>query len=133
MGYGHYEAPAPLPNITHLFDNFLLNIPGKDQDIIRSILPDPIRVPDRNAASRQIAVLLVRIPVHCIVQKIRPDPAVIQECVPLGRCAISDNLFPLILEANEKLQKITFYRLDLLAESQIVVNIPIPFAYLSRL
>ena len=117
MGDGHDEAPSPFPDMIHLRNNFFFDIPGKDQDIIRSVLPDPIRVLDRNAASRQIAVLLMGTPVHGIIQKIRPDPAVIQECVPLGRRAVSDNLFPLILESDEKLQKIAFDRLDLLMET----------------
>ena len=129
MRDGNDEPSTPLPNISHLLDNFLFDIPGKDQNIIGFVFPDLIRVFYRNMASRQIAVLLMGTPVHGIIQKVRPDPAIIQERVPLGRRAVSDNLFPLFFQGNQALKKISLDGLDFPVERKIlsgVSDIPFP-------
>src|SRR6478672_10144509 len=61
---GYNEAPAPFANKLQLLRYFIFQIPGKNNDIVRLSLSDPVRVVDRVMRARQIAPLLVRAAIH---------------------------------------------------------------------
>src|SRR5579872_1999995 len=77
LGNGNDETAAPLANIGKLIHYFGLQVPGQNQHVVRLRLPDSVRRKNGNVRTRKELVMLIRIEVDGIVQKIRPDPAVI--------------------------------------------------------
>src|SRR3990170_6905477 len=91
LRYQHREFPPPLPDMAHLPHDLILQVPGEDKEVIWSGLAHFFRRQDRDLGSRKKASLLVRIPVHGVFDEIGPNPAVIQQGVPLRRGPVPCN------------------------------------------
>ena len=87
------ESAAPIPYVAHLLHDFVLQIPGQDQQVVWFSLFDFIGVMNRNMCPGQEMSLLVRIPVYCIIYEIRSDATIVQESIPFRRRPISDDHF----------------------------------------
>src|SRR6266478_5326243 len=119
LGNRNDELPAPLANKRVLLDDFVLQIPGKNQQKVRLRLPDAIWRKNRNMRPRQESAVLVRISVHGVIQEIRADRAVIQQSIALPRRSISRDLFPIAFRGNQKLQQLPLRFLHLLRKTRI--------------
>src|SRR5689334_13440091 len=63
------ETASPPADIGHLLNNFILQVPGKDQNIVRFGLANLVRMANRDVRPRQKHVLFVRADVHSVSQK----------------------------------------------------------------
>ena len=91
--HGNDKLPTPIAHIIHLRHDLVLQIPGKDQDVVRLCFCETRRWVNWQTASGQKASLLMRIKIDDVVDKIRPDPAVIEQRIALGRRSISRDGF----------------------------------------
>src|SRR5213594_2949426 len=80
----HNELPAPLANKRILLDDFVFQIPRKNQQKVRLRLPDAIRRKNRNVRPRQESAVFVGIAVHRVIKEIRSNRAVIQQRITLS-------------------------------------------------
>src|SRR5688572_5677521 len=101
---GYHEFSAPLAHVSALLRDLRQQIPGKNQDVVRLRFPNALRRQDRNARSGCEAPLLVRTAVHRVVQKIRADAAIVEQCIPLAGRAVPDNRLALLLRVDQKAQ-----------------------------
>src|SRR5688572_11026399 len=95
--YWYNEAPAPLPDVTHLLHDLFLQIPGKDQEVIRFCGCDYVGMVDWNVRPGQIMALLMRASIDGIIDEVRSHAAIIQQRVSFGGRTIADDGFSLIL------------------------------------
>src|SRR5262249_33984104 len=70
----HNELPSPLPRKRQLIDDFALEVPRQDQNVIRLGRVDPLRLVDRNMRTWQKTTLLMRVSVDRILDEIAADP-----------------------------------------------------------
>src|SRR6266478_9627767 len=73
FGNGHNEFASPLANKSILLDDFVLEVPRKNEQIVGRCFPDALRWKDRNMCARQKPAVLIRIPINRVVQEIRPN------------------------------------------------------------
>src|SRR5690349_11032499 len=78
LGNRNDEFPAPVADVGKLIDDLVLQIPGQDQDVVRSRLLNSLGREDRDMGSRQKFVVLVWVAINGVVDKVRTNPAVIQ-------------------------------------------------------
>src|SRR4051794_35543582 len=102
------ESTSPGGNAGKLRHDFLLEIPRKDQDVIRPGIPESIRLEYRNVRSGQELAVFVWAAIHREIDEIGSDPGVIEQCVPLARCAIADDTFPCPLRFDQKFEQLPF-------------------------
>ena len=114
----HHEPPTPVADIRHLLHDFVLQIPGQDQHVVRPCFLDLFGVEDRNVRSWQELALLVRAAVHGVVEEVGADAAVIEQGVPLARGAVTGDRLPFALGLDEEGQQLALRLLDLLLEAR---------------
>src|SRR6266404_951754 len=66
----HDELPAPRRDCRHLADDLVLDVPRKDQDVVRPGLEDAIRRKDRNVRPRCELAVFVLVFVDGVIEKI---------------------------------------------------------------
>src|SRR5215216_1037532 len=96
---------SPLSDACHLLHNLILEIPGEDKYVIWFGLLNLFRRIDRDVRARQEFSLFVGIAIHCVVQKIGADAAVVQESVSLPRSPISRDGLSFALCFNEEIEQ----------------------------
>src|SRR4030066_1871803 len=101
------EPPPPLPEGSHLAHDFLLEIPGENQKIIRSRFLYFLGRQDRNPGAGEKKSLLVGIPVDGVFDKIGPDSAVVQQGVSLGWGAVGGNRPPPLFFSDHEFQDVS--------------------------
>ena len=89
-----------------------LMIPGKNQKIVWLRLADPLRPVDRHVHPRKEAVLLVRTPVHGVVQEIGTHTAVVQQGVAFCGGAISNDALSLFTCIHQEAEERSLRCLD---------------------
>jgi hypothetical protein len=89
-------------NVRQLLSYLILEVPRKNQDIVRLCFTDPRRVEDWNMSAREKFAVFVWIAVYRVVEKIGPDPAVIEKSVPFSGSAVAYNGFPLPFCSNQE-------------------------------
>src|SRR3984957_18268773 len=88
---GDYEVAAPFPNVLQLFHNFIFEIPGKNDHVIRFCLANPVRMIDRDMSTGQESALLVRTAIHRVLDQILANTAIMQERCTFSRSSVSRN------------------------------------------
>src|SRR5689334_10452993 len=77
-GNRHDELRAPLPRVRELGDDLVLEVPGKDEDVVGPRLPQALGRVDRDVGTGREAAVLVWIAVDGVVDEVGPDPAVVE-------------------------------------------------------
>src|SRR5713226_4338233 len=113
------ELSPPRLNQRHLLHDLVLEIPRQDEDVVRPSLEDPLRWVDGYVGARREPALLVRVAVHRVVEEVRPDPAVVQECVALPGCPVPDDGPTLTLGPDQELQQPALALLHPLPEGRV--------------
>ena len=106
----------------HLVHNFFLQIPGQNQQEVRTGRGDFLGGMDRNVRSRQEVLLLVGTAIDRVVNEIRAHATVVQQSVSFGWSPISYNGLSVVLGRYEKFQKTTLSLPDLLFEGDIALK-----------
>ena len=78
LGNWDDESSTPVSDIRVLFDDFFLQVPGKNEEIVRLGFRNSRRSMDGNMGARGVLPLLVRTPIDGILEKVVSDPAIIQ-------------------------------------------------------
>jgi len=123
LGDGHHKFPAPCPDITELVGNFILQIPRQYQNIIWFRPGDLVWMADGNMRSRQEFALLIRVSVHSVVNKVRPNAAIVQQSVSLPGCAIAHDRLAVPAGGDEKFEELAFGFFHLFAEEGVGVQL----------
>src|SRR6476620_10247966 len=97
----HNELAAPVANVRKLRDDFFLQVPGQNQHVIGTRLPDPIRRKDRDVRACKELSMLVRIPIDRVVEKIGPDAAVIQQRIAFAWRSVASHRLPLAFDTDQ--------------------------------
>ena len=66
--------------------------------------------------------VLVRVAVDRVVEEVGPDPAVVEERVPLARRPVADDLLALAPKPNQEVEKRAFRLLDVLGEAHVALR-----------
>src|SRR5690242_14636448 len=122
LGNWDDESSTPVSDIRVLFDDFFLQVPGKNEEIVRLGFSNFRRRMNGNMGAGGVLPLLVRIPIDGILKKICTDSAIIQQGISFSWRSITRNGFPRFLDLDETLKEISFRVLDLLAESAITLH-----------
>src|SRR4029077_19770699 len=101
---GHCQSASPFANIRQLPSYLILEVPRKNQDIVRLCFTDPRWFEDWNMSAREKLAMFVGIAVYRVVEKIGPDPAVIEKGVPFPGRAVAYNGFPFPFRSNQEAQ-----------------------------
>ena len=75
--YWHYKLTSPNADIGKISHDLIFQIPWKNEDVVGLCLPYTVRMKDGNQCARQEAVMLVRIPVYGVVNKVSPHTAIV--------------------------------------------------------
>src|SRR5712692_234609 len=81
IGNRNEKLTAPTPDERKLFHDFVLEIPGKNQDVVGPRLLNLFRCMNWQMSTGQELPVLVRVPVHGVVEKVGPDTAIVQQGV----------------------------------------------------
>src|SRR5262245_42627760 len=122
LGDRNDESATPRLDAGHLVQDLLLEVPGKDQDVVGLRLEDPLRSVDRDAAPRQVVALLVRAPVHGVVDEIRPDPAVVEKRVPLPGRSVRRDALAGAARVDQEVEELALRLVDPLGEPRVVLE-----------
>src|SRR5262245_30643608 len=101
LGNRHLELAAPLAHMGHLLHDFVLDVPRKDQQVVRPGLGDLLGRVDRNVGAWREPSVLVRVAVNGVVEKVRSDAAVVQQRVAFAWRAVADDVAALLLRGDE--------------------------------
>lgn len=93
------ELATPFHYMLHLPDDFLLEVPRQDQNIIGFETVDDRGVKDRNMHSGRKASVLVRIAIDREIEKVGPDTAIIEQGITLARRSIAADALARIFAA----------------------------------
>src|SRR5208282_915693 len=105
---GNYEAAAPLPDKLQLLHDFVFQVPGKDDYVVRLRFANTVGVVDRYAGTRQVSPLLVQAAIHRVFDQVPADAAVMQERGALSRRPVAGNLLALLRGREKKINKLEF-------------------------
>src|SRR5215813_11945336 len=91
------EFSSPVTNKGHLLHDFISQIPGQNQQVIRLRFADFFRSMNGNVCAWRKSPLLVRVPINGVVEKIFADSTVVQQCIALARSSIAYDGFAAFL------------------------------------
>ena len=123
------EFAAPFANESILLDDFVLQIPGQNEQKVGLRLANPFRRENRNVRSRQEPPVLIWIAVDGVIQKIRAYGAIIQERVAFAGRAIAGDLLAAALCLNEKIQQFALGLFHLLSKALVSIQAQITGGY----
>src|SRR6186997_1868418 len=96
-----------------------LDIPWENHHVIWFCLFDAIRMINRNVRAGQKFTLFVGAAIDDVLEKIRPNSAIIQKSVTFSRRAIPDNRAPFSFCLNQKVQELAFCFLYFFREGEV--------------
>src|SRR6476661_6167662 len=79
-------------------------------------------IKDRNVGARQELSLLVGIPVHRVVDEVRTDSAVVEQCVGLAGRTVACDGFSLTLRVDQEVKNLALGLLYAFLEASVVVQ-----------
>src|SRR5262249_31607091 len=100
-----------------VLDDFVLQVPRKNQQVIRTRLPYVFWRVDGDPNAREKLPLFVGTAVDDVIHEVGSNAAVIQERVALGGGAVGGNFFSALLGVNEELQELALGLFDLLGKA----------------
>jgi hypothetical protein len=130
-GNRHDELRTPLADVGELRRNLVDEIPGEDENVVRTCLRDPLRRMYRDVRPGGEEPVLVWIAIHGVIDKIGTDPAVVEERIALSRRAVTDDLLPVASQSNEQLEQSALRLLDVPSEPGVPLGRPKPCPFLS--
>src|SRR3954453_9574199 len=68
--YGEHQPAAPLTDVAQLLADLGAQVPRQDQDVVRTVGRDPVRVMDRDVRTRQEPALFVRASVDRVTHQV---------------------------------------------------------------
>src|SRR5258708_538519 len=122
IGNGDDELSASLLIFLLLLKDFVGEIPGKQQDIIRHTFQQSFRSQDGNVFARHEQALLVRIAIHNEVDKFSADATVVDHRTALGGGAIGRNACAFAFQAGQQATQVFANALDFGGEVAIVID-----------
>src|SRR6266480_8106600 len=105
LGNWDDELAAEGPHVRHLLNDLVLQIPGKDEEVVRLCLAHHAGVDDWEMRPRKEEALLVRAAVDHVVEEVTAYPAVVEQRVPLRRRSVADDRLPVALSADEEVEQ----------------------------
>src|SRR5581483_4472042 len=119
LGDRYDELAAPVTDMGHLRHDLLLDVPGQDEDEIRSGAIDFLGRQYRYMRAGKEEPLLVGVPVDGEVEEVRPNAAVVQQRIALTGRAITGDVLPIPLEIDEESEDPPFGLLHLAPEREV--------------
>ena len=113
------ELAAPLRDVTPLSDDFVLQVPRQNKQIIRLGHIDGLDRIDRYMHSRCKAAVFVGVFVHREVEKIRANAAVVEQGIALAGSTIATNPRPLVLALNQEGEELALGSMNLCGKARI--------------
>src|SRR5262245_44093884 len=99
--------------------DLVLEVPGQDEDVVRTVLLERLGMPDRDVGSRQVLTLLIRIAVDRVVEEIGANTAEVQERVPLPRRAVAGDALAFAAAVDQELEQTPLRLVDLRREREV--------------
>ncbi len=127
---GNDELPVPFANVGQLLNDFVLQVPGQNQNIVRTCFRDALRSEDWDMRAREKLALFVRITVDGIVQKILANTTVVQQRISFAGRAIAYNGFSRPLRLNQKIEQVPLDGFYLTSKSGVGVDAMEPGGFL---
>src|SRR4029453_4683663 len=112
--------------MAHLLDDLALQVPWKDQDVIRTSSVDFLNRADWYVHSGRIPSVLVWIWVHGEVEKVGSNAAIVKQRVALTRCAVAADSFAVLLGCDEEREQFSLCLLNLFGERTVPFEAPQP-------
>src|SRR5438132_4752700 len=128
----HDELAAPVPNVSRLLHDLVLQVPRQDQQVVGPRCAYLFGREDRDVRTRKELALLVGAPVYGVSQKIGPNAAVVQQRVAFARSAVPDDGAALPLRLDQELEQATLGLLYARLKCGVVVQAPEPGSLLFR-
>jgi hypothetical protein len=94
--------------MVHLVDDLVLQVPGKDQDVVGLSLVDRLDRMDRNVHARREAAVLIGVSVDREVEEVGADGAIVEERVALAGRAVAADPLALVLGADQERKQVAF-------------------------
>ena len=101
------SASRPTPRCRRAGRDLAREVPGQDHDHVGSGLRDPLGRVDRDVRARSEPPVLVRVAVDRVVEEVGPDPAVVEQRVPLPGRAVADDLLAVAAQLDQQLEQRT--------------------------
>src|SRR5215813_13441570 len=101
-----HEAPAPSPDEGQLLHDLILEVPRKDEHVVRTGLGDAFRRVDRDPGAGSVLPLLVWAAIDGVVEEVGSNAAVVEERVPLARRTVARDAQPVALRVDEKCHEV---------------------------
>src|SRR6266513_1269157 len=105
LGDGDDEVASEGPDVAHLLHDLVLQIPGKDEEVVRLRLAHRAGLDDGEMRPRKEETLLVRAAVDYIIEEVTAYAAVVEQGVALRGCPVADDRLPLALSADEEVEQ----------------------------
>src|SRR4029077_2859847 len=116
FGNRNDEFAAPLADMSHLLHDLILQVPGQDEQVVRSSLAHLIGGIDRNVSPRSKLPMLVGIPIDRIVKKICSPSTIVQQRIALAGGSVADDRLPFLFDLDQAFQKLALGILYLLGK-----------------
>src|SRR5262245_3001657 len=118
-GQWYHQAPTPLANIVELLRNLVLEVPRKNQHVIRLFRSEPLDRMDRDVRTRKILPVLERVAIDRERHEVGSDARMVEQSVALARGAVAGYPSPLPGTIHEELDEIVARPRDLTGESEV--------------
>ena len=129
FGNGNDELPALVSVLLLLSQDFLSEVPGQQQAVVRLVFRQPPRVVDLQVSSRRVVSLLDRAAVDDVVDLVLTDAEVIQQRAAFGRSSVDGDPFVVRFELTEQLGEFCSQMLDSLTEAGVRSSIVNPLGF----
>src|SRR5262245_46034611 len=108
--------------MAHLFDDLVLQVPWKDQNVVGPSSVDFFHRTDRYVHSGWIWAVLIGIAVRREFKEVGADTAVVKQRVALAGCAVTANSFPFALGCDEERKQFSLGLPNLLGKRTVAVE-----------
>src|SRR5579884_1685579 len=113
------ELRPPGARVRELRHDFVLEVPGEDEDVVGPGLVEPRRGEDGDVRPRQELAVLVRVAVDGEVDEVGANAAVVEERVPLPRRPVAGDALPRALGGDEDVEQLALRLADALLEARV--------------
>src|SRR5215469_1101950 len=103
-GYRHDKAATPLLYEMQLLYDFVFQIPGEYDDIVRLRILNPVWMVDRNVTAWKVSSLLIRAAINSVFNQVWSNARVIQKCGAFAGSAVSRHRLAFPSSLDEKFQ-----------------------------
>src|ERR1700733_1686737 len=120
---GHNETASPISNEGVLLDDFVLQVPRENKQVVGTSFSNAIRRKNRDVGPRKKLAVLVWIAIHRVIDKVRANSAVIQQCVSLARRSVSCDGLAFTPSANQEIQEHSLRLFYTLGEAAVALQL----------